>query len=68
MTTDTTRYRRTTGLAVKVSRARLGLTQAQLGELMGCSRQRVTQLEQMAVVPEVWAEKWKAAVARKPAG
>jgi transcriptional regulator with XRE-family HTH domain len=61
--------KRTTGISLKVLRVRAGLRQEDVARLMGCSRQRVTQLEAAAEVSPAWADRWKRAMAeaRKPA-
>ncbi len=48
-----------TGMDLKIQRVRRRLSQAQVAEQLGCSRQRITQLEASRLPPLKWVEKYK---------
>ena len=49
-----------TGLDLKIMRVRRRLTQRQVAEQLGCSRQWVTRLELTYSIPPKWVERYKA--------
>lgn len=49
----------TTGMDLKIQRIRRHLSQLQVAEQLGCSRQRITQLESSPRPPQIWVERYK---------
>lgn len=51
------------GQTLRLSRLRLGLRQQDVAEVVGFSRARVGQIEQLRKVPRVWVDRYRRALA-----
>jgi transcriptional regulator with XRE-family HTH domain len=50
------------GQTLRLSRLRLGLRQQDVAEVVGFSRARIGQIEQLRKVPPVWVDRYRGAL------